>query len=540
VVVLFKGRIKFWMGALMGLLAASHTFAQIATDSTEIYFQQLKREFSMDRFKQWTRHMRNEPFMRQESLVNSLIDKGNLTPVQIGRVYNYFGVAARKTNRFAKAMQYHKHALLYLEYTTDTLERINALNNLAIALRKLNLENEAFHYYIKAKTLADKIGHKRSQAIALHGIANVFIDLGDYERAIRYLYQSFAIEKSLNNLIGIEYNYSNLAEAYTMLHQFDSAHYYLTKSVELAKKLYGNHLGIEYSLVGKYYFEKGNYPQARYYYKKSLEDVTQKKIQRYVANDNIMIGRTYLKENKPDKALPYLNTGLKIARDIGSRENIILAYDGLKTLYQNKGDYRRALYYLTNKERYKDSMINMRSLQSINSLEVLHKVTEKDRKIKQLALEKQRVEKKSKFNRRIAIATALISTLIILLLWRINYLRKINQDLELEKLNREIQQYILRLNELQNKEDQRRESDRFPSGKPSIDYVIAKLAKEHKLTPRQLEILELILKGHSNKEIAQKLFISNNTVKTHIHHLYEKLNVKNRMEIIQRFMEKES
>lgn len=538
--VLFNGRIKFWMGALMGLLAASHIFAQIATDSTLIYLRQLEKNYSPEKFKQFARSLHNHPFQEQESIVNILIEKGHLSPDQIGQVYNYFGVAARKANQFVKAMQFHKHALLYLEYSTDTLERITALNNLAVALRKLNLENEAFNYYIKAKTLADKIGHQRSQAIALHGMANVFIDLGDYHRALNYLYQSYAIEKKLHNLIGIEYNYSNLAEAYTMLHQFDSAHYYLTKTIELAKKLYNNHLGIEYSLMGKYYFEKGNYPQARYYYKKSLADVTEQNHQRYVANDNIMIGRTYLKEKQTNRALPYLNTGLQIAKKIGSRENIILAYDGLKTLYENKGDYRRALYYLTNKERYKDSMINMRSLQSINSLEVLHKVTEKDRKIKQLALEKQRVEKKSKYNRRIAIGTALISALIILLLWRINYLRKLNQDLELEKLNREIQQYILRLNELQNKENQRSESDRYPSGKPSIDYVIAKLAKEHKLTPRQLEILELILKGHSNKEIAQKLFISNNTVKTHIHHLYEKLNVKNRMEIIQRFMEKES
>jgi len=538
-VVLFKRCFKILAAAAFFSLTAGPISGQELRDSVDISLRKLERHFDFDSFKHFVGQIRNKPYHEQESLVNILIEKGHLTPDQIGKVYNYYGVAARKANRFAKAMQYHKHALLYLEYTSDTLERISALNNLAIALRKLNLENEAFHYYIKAKNLADKIGHKRSQAIALHGIANVFIDLGDYKRAIEYLHQSYAIEKQLHNLIGMEYNYSNFAEAFTMLHQFDSAHYYLVKAIDLARKLYDGHLGIEHSLMGKYYYEKGNYPEARYYYKKSLKDVEEKNYQRYVANDNIMIGKTYLEEKNYQAALPYLTRGLDIARRIGSRENIILAYDALKTFYENSGDYQRALQYLTYKERYKDSMINMQSLQSINSLEVLHKVMEKDRKIKQLAMEKKQVEKKSKWNRMIAISIGLISTLIILLLWRINYLRKINQDLELEKLNREIQQYILRLDELQNKEQARKEAEQYSPSKPSIEYVITKLAKEHKLTPRQLEILELILQGYSNKEIAQKLFISNNTVKTHIHHLYEKLNVKNRMEIIQRFIEKE-
>jgi LuxR family maltose regulon positive regulatory protein len=52
------------------------------------------------------------------------------------------------------------------------------------------------------------------------------------------------------------------------------------------------------------------------------------------------------------------------------------------------------------------------------------------------------------------------------------------------------------------------------------------------LTSREKEILLLICAGHSNQEIAESLFISLNTVKRHITHLYEKLNVKNRTQAI--------
>ena len=52
------------------------------------------------------------------------------------------------------------------------------------------------------------------------------------------------------------------------------------------------------------------------------------------------------------------------------------------------------------------------------------------------------------------------------------------------------------------------------------------------LTPRELEVVRLVVKGTKNKEIAEKLFISEGTIKIHLHNIYEKLNVKGRVELI--------
>ncbi len=49
-----------------------------------------------------------------------------------------------------------------------------------------------------------------------------------------------------------------------------------------------------------------------------------------------------------------------------------------------------------------------------------------------------------------------------------------------------------------------------------------------KLTPRETEVLDLIAYGLSNEEIANKLFISDKTVKTHVSHILHKLNVAHR------------
>ncbi len=52
------------------------------------------------------------------------------------------------------------------------------------------------------------------------------------------------------------------------------------------------------------------------------------------------------------------------------------------------------------------------------------------------------------------------------------------------------------------------------------------------ISKRELEVLTLLGKGMSNQEIADALFISQNTVKTHTSRLFEKLEVKNRTHAI--------
>lgn len=53
------------------------------------------------------------------------------------------------------------------------------------------------------------------------------------------------------------------------------------------------------------------------------------------------------------------------------------------------------------------------------------------------------------------------------------------------------------------------------------------------ITKRELEILSLIANGLSNREIAEKLFVSENTVKTHSSRLFEKMNAKRRTQAVQ-------
>ncbi len=67
---------------------------------------------------------------------------------------------------------------------------------------------------------------------------------------------------------------------------------------------------------------------------------------------------------------------------------------------------------------------------------------------------------------------------------------------------------------------------------PSAAAKLAERVTQVQLTPRELVTLRLMADGHSNKEIATALSISERTVKTHLGHLFEKLGVTSRTEAV--------
>src|SRR5688572_11945558 len=53
------------------------------------------------------------------------------------------------------------------------------------------------------------------------------------------------------------------------------------------------------------------------------------------------------------------------------------------------------------------------------------------------------------------------------------------------------------------------------------------------MTPRELEVLQLIAEGLSNKEMAERLFVSENTIKTHTSRVFDKLGASRRTQAVQ-------
>jgi DNA-binding CsgD family transcriptional regulator len=72
----------------------------------------------------------------------------------------------------------------------------------------------------------------------------------------------------------------------------------------------------------------------------------------------------------------------------------------------------------------------------------------------------------------------------------------------------------------------------------NYDEAIERLAVSAGLTVREIEVVKLLFIGHSNQKIADSLFISLQTVKTHVHHIFQKTGSTGRFELISKIQSK--
>jgi DNA-binding NarL/FixJ family response regulator len=70
-----------------------------------------------------------------------------------------------------------------------------------------------------------------------------------------------------------------------------------------------------------------------------------------------------------------------------------------------------------------------------------------------------------------------------------------------------------------------------PASSPAIGRQTASGGNGRTLTPRELEIVRLVCEGLGNTQIAKRLRISEATVKTHVHRIYEKLRLRDRLQL---------
>lgn len=76
---------------------------------------------------------------------------------------------------------------------------------------------------------------------------------------------------------------------------------------------------------------------------------------------------------------------------------------------------------------------------------------------------------------------------------------------------------------------------RLTSGPRRDEFTVNKKALDAlNVSDREYQVLCLLAEGYSNREIGERLFVSVNTVKTHVNHIYGKLDVSRRTQAVQK------
>ena len=437
----------------------------------------------------------------------------------IANCLNLKGLNARYRHEYLQSVKLHKEANKFYKNSWDKHSYVKNLNNLGVSYRKLNLEEPALEHYFEALRLSEDFKDTKSMAIALNGIGNAFINQKQYDEAKKYFELALKLEQLNKNDRGMGYDYSNLGEVFMYKKMYDSSYAYHIKSLEIARKLKNKeNEAIIYNNIAKMFQQKGSYEESLKYYRKALPDLEKFRSKRYLSNTLINIGKDEIALKQYKDAEANIRRGLDIALKIGSKENIILGYDALSELYEATGKYRKSLEEYKNMIVYKDSMFDMQSKQHMDAMEIRYESEKKDQQIRQLNL-----QNKVQRSRNI-IQWLVIGLMLVLVLFSVFYtrLRLRNNQLELEEMRNNIEEYIAHISKLENED----------CGKKQVD--LTEKIEKYGLSNREAEVLKYIASGLKNQEIADKMFVSLSTVKTHTKNIFEKMDVRNRIEAVRK------
>ena len=460
--------------------------------------------------------IRNKP-IRIDILNKALLLSKNIDYITgIAQCYKNKGLDFRYKHEYIKSIKYHKEALDYFEKSWDRKGRIKNLNSLGVAYRRINVEDEAIKYYFQALELSEKEEHTKSMAIALNGIGNAYITLKKYDYAIKYFKLSLDLEILCNSVRGTGYDYSNLGEAYMYKEEYDSSFYYHGKALEVANQLnIEGDKAIIYSSIGQMYQNKGDLDMALKYYLEAIPTLTKHRSKRLLSFSLINIGKIYKLKGEYSKSESYVNEGLEISKKIYTKDNIVSGYLALSDLNEIKGDYKSALFEYKNMVLYRDSIFNAKTHYNIAAMDIKYETEKKDDKIKRLNLESK--VQKSKIVIQFLVIGILAALAIFFVLY--NRIRIKNQNFKILNMRDKIEEYLKHISSLE-------QSDSSVHAKGNyIDTL-----KEYSLSAREEEVLLLIAQGLKNQEIADKMFVSLSTIKTHTKNIFEKLDVRNRIE----------
>ena len=436
----------------------------------------------------------------------------------MGMVYDKKGLNARYSLKYQESVNYHKTALVYFRQSQDTFRTIKCLNSLGVSLRRLNYEREAIDYYLEALRLSKALKNDKSIAISLNGIGNVFVNIEQYERAKPYFLEALAIERNNNNKRGIKYDLSNLGEVFMYLHQYDSALYYYDEALSIAKHLKRrDKASIIFNCIGQLYQLKGDYKKSNENYYLAIPVLEEYNGKRYLSNTYINIGKNFLFQEDYKLAFKNIDKGLKLAIEIQSPENIILGYDALSDYYSAIKRYDLALINFQKNIQLRDSIKGEETKRNIAALETIYENEKKESEIKKYQYKEEILMQRNTMQWML-IFFLFLAAIAIFLLYQ--YKRK-NNKLEMDQMRNDLEEYLVQIKELQSssKNEIRNEKD-----------IFHKNVEKYGLSVREIDVLLLISQGLKNDEIAEKLFLSVSTIKTHTRNVFIKLDVRNRIE----------
>ncbi len=360
-------------------------------------------------------------------------------------------------------------------------------------------------------------------AQALMTVGSIQFFSGNSLKAIDYYKQAsevFSNESNIQAYISVIANigavYADYGDKQKDNSAMDSALVYLNKVIELKGTAASNFYLAAIGNSAYIYVVQKNYVKAKELYDIWEEEELKSPNVTSRASQYVTIGMMHAGLGNYALSEQYMLNGLAYSREIDSKQRISEYYDQLAVLMELTSDYEKALDYSKKHWQLKDSLFNIEKVSTINELETKYQSAKKEQEIQAANVT---IEKSRRFQLFLTIVIILVLAFSIIAYFLLRQRFRLKREL----LSQEIDNLRLQINALVGK--------RTDDIDIKMDDINQNL--NDPLTEREFDILKLALSDKTNKEIAEDVFVSVNTVKFHLKNVYEKIGVSNRKEALQ-------
>jgi len=431
-------------------------------------------------------------------------------------------------SNYLLAQEYFKNAADY--YLTKNLieKQAEQITNIGVTKEMSGDYTEAIKDYLYSLNVFDSLNIPLKKSYAYNNIGIVYQQMGKFPEALNYYKKSLQIAQDLK-LTKLKANRcNNIASLYEEgFDNIDSAFYYYEKAHNIySTDTNSNQSPIIENNIGHIYFRKGEYEKADSIYNKALKYALKYQLDNIVSSIYRNQAELLAKQKHFSLAEEKAKLASSIAQKQSFREMELKSLKVLTEILELNKDYKNANIYLKKYHLLKDELSGIEEQNLVNKLSLNYQLKEKEHLIQVLEL------KTDIQSRKLWQLWLLIITLLFLLggLFFIFRLQRKNNRMRTLQMQRDISDYISQIEEIkEDKEKTQKYSLQKTKGTSSKTNILKQL-KEFNLSEREEDVLLLIAQGYKNAEIAEKLFLSINTIKTHTKNIFIKLDVRNRIE----------
>lgn len=446
--------------------------------------------------------------------------------LEISRNYNRLGSDYLLSNKPQDAAEY---ILLAASWANSSKVKTIAYNNLGMISKKNGDYAKAVFYYLNALKEHEKINEPISKMRVLNNLGALYIQKKDYVKAQNCFDEAYEIVKITNDPESMAQVLGGLGITTHHLGTKTDALKYFTESASIFKKLgQTSEYGKQIISIADIQSELKKFKLAEQNYHLAEQILLEKKDTYALSAIYNNLSECLINQNKPKQAAEYLEKAYKLSLTYKDLNFNRLIVKNLSSIYETLGEPEKALKYRKIYEDLHEEMINVAENVKYAELNHEYETSKKEKKIEQ---QKEQISEMKNSRKGYFYLLATLAFLVIFIGFL--YRKRIKHQQSLEENISSIAKQISSL-----KSENVALKSKLVQTETELQTLVLKYSEAKEKLPsnlvalskREYEVLLFIAEGLSDKEIADKIFVSVNTVKTHVRRIYDKLLVNSRME----------